>query len=132
MSIYDPLSTALGITPQENLSYLNEIDHLELAQSKNTALWLGKTHTTETIEKMRLADKSYMKSDEYRRKVSDAKKGKPNDKLKGRVITEKSIEKMRETKRKNYVKEQHPMFGKKHRQETIEKIKATKRSKLNV
>lgn len=33
-------------------------------------------------------DRSYMKTEEYRQKMSAAKKGKPNDKLKGRVFNE--------------------------------------------
>lgn len=33
-------------------------------------------------------DRSYMKTEEYKLKVSQAKKGKPNDKLKGRIFSE--------------------------------------------
>jgi hypothetical protein len=132
MSIYDPLSLALGITPQENPSYMDDIDFEELGHTKNTGLWIGKNHTPETIEKMKLIDKSYMKTEEYRSKVSRAKKGRPNDKLKGRIITQESIEKMRETKHKNYIKEKHPMFGKKHSEETLEKMRLTKRLKLQM
>jgi hypothetical protein len=33
-------------------------------------------------------DRSYMKTEEYRQKISAAKKGKPNPKLKGRIFTD--------------------------------------------
>jgi len=36
----------------------------------------GRKHLPETIQKMKKFDKSYMKTEEYRRKVSEAKKGK--------------------------------------------------------
>lgn len=38
--------------------------------------------------KKRQWDRSYMQTEEYKQKVSAAKKGKPNDKLKGRIFTE--------------------------------------------
>jgi hypothetical protein len=44
-----------------------------------------------------------MKTDEYRKKVSDAKKGKPNLKLRGRIITEEHRKKISETKRKKFL-----------------------------
>lgn len=40
----------------------------------------------------------------------------------GRIVTEKSKEKYRETHKKNYIKENHPWFGKNHSEETKIKI----------
>jgi len=57
----------------------------------------------EVREKQELVDKSYMKTEEYRKKVSEAKKGKPNLKLRGRVITEEHRKKISETKKLNFL-----------------------------
>ena len=40
----------------------------------------GRKHTSEHVEKLRKIDRSYMKSDEYRKKISEANKGKPRKK----------------------------------------------------
>ena len=92
---------------------------------------MGKTKTPETILKLKTFDRSYMKTEEYRRKVSEAKKGKPN-KRKGIKLSKECILKMKETKQKRYVKENHPMFGKRHSEETKEKIRQSKLLKLNM
>jgi len=43
---------------------------------------------------------SYMQTQEYRKKISEAKKGKPNYKLRGRIVTEETKEKIRQSKLK--------------------------------
>jgi hypothetical protein len=45
-------------------------------------------------KKRKPIDRSYMKTDEYRQKVSLAKKGKSNDKLKGRKVSDETREKI--------------------------------------
>ena len=55
---------------------------------------MGEVHN----HKVRLIDRSYMKTEEYRKKVSDAKKGKTNLKIKGRKLTEEHKERIRQTK----------------------------------
>lgn len=60
----------------------------------------GKTKPPEVIEKLKTFDRSYMKTEEYRRKVSEAKKGKPNQKLKGRLVSEETRRKISSTKKK--------------------------------
>jgi hypothetical protein len=40
----------------------------------------GRKYTSEHIEKIRKIDRSYMKSDEYRKKIREANKGKPRKK----------------------------------------------------
>jgi hypothetical protein len=58
----------------------------------------GKKKPEKEIERLKTRDCSYMKTEEYRKKVSEAKKGKPNLKLKGRIITEEWKEKIRQSK----------------------------------
>lgn len=53
----------------------------------------------EVKDKQRKADKSYMKTEEYRKKLSLSKKGKPS-KLKGKPKSEEHKKKISETKRK--------------------------------
>jgi len=45
-------------------------------------------------KKRKPIDRSYMKTEEYRQKVSAAKKGKPNDKLKGRIVSQETRRKI--------------------------------------
>lgn len=40
----------------------------------------GRKYTSDHVEKLRKIDRSYMKSDEYRKKISEANKGKPRKK----------------------------------------------------
>ena len=54
----------------------------------------------EVKEKQKKADKSYMQTEEYRKKLSESKKGKPNLKLRGRIFTEEHKNKISESKRK--------------------------------
>lgn len=61
----------------------------------------GKKKSIEEIENIKTRDRSYMKTDEYKRKVSEAKKGKPNLKIRGRIITDEWKEKIRQTKLRN-------------------------------
>lgn len=60
----------------------------------------GHIKSPETREKLSKIDRSYMKTDEYRRKVSEAKKGKPNLKIRGRIITDEWKRKISETKKR--------------------------------
>jgi hypothetical protein len=46
-------------------------------------------------------DRSYMKTEEYKKRVSESKKGKPNLKLRGRVFTEEWKRKISESKKKS-------------------------------
>jgi hypothetical protein len=111
MSIYDPLAKALGIEPIENPSYLNEDydpkvygdhipgpfsgqKHTEESRSMIARAHMGKTYSQDTLEKMRLAKVGKKMSDETKRKMSESRLGDKNG-----------------------------FFGKKHTQETIEKIK---------
>ena len=55
-------------------------------KEKHSKHMLGKNNPM--YGKKRHWDRSYMQTEEYRQKVSAAKKGKSNDKLKGRVFTE--------------------------------------------
>jgi hypothetical protein len=67
---------------------------------------MGENNPSKRIEvknKQKLVDKSYMKTDAYRKKLSDAKKGKPNLKLRGRIITEEHRKKISDTKKKNFL-----------------------------
>lgn len=62
-------------------------------------IWLGRKHSIETIEKMKKVDKSYMQTEEYKSKLSLAKKDKPNPKLKNRVFSEEHRRKISESKK---------------------------------
>lgn len=55
----------------------------EASNKKRSESMMGKKFSDEHIEKIKKYDKSYMKTDEYRNKMSEAKKGKIS-KLKGR------------------------------------------------
>lgn len=66
-------------------------NHSNLMSGKNNPMY-GKKRTW---------DRSYMKTEEYRQKVSAAKKGKPNHKIKGRKLTEEWKQKIRDTKSKS-------------------------------
>ena len=57
----------------------------------------GKKKTPQDCLQIKNRDRSYMKTDEYRAKVSEAKKGKPNIKLKGRVFSEEHRRKLSES-----------------------------------
>jgi NUMOD3 motif len=67
----------------------------------HSKLLKGHIKSPETREKLSKIDRSYMKTEEYRKKVSEAKKGKPNLKLRGRVFTEEWKRKISESKKKN-------------------------------
>ena len=64
----------------------------------------GRKKSEEEILKLKSTDRSYMQTEEYRQKVSLAKKGKPNHKLKGRTITPEWREKIRQSKLKKMSK----------------------------
>jgi hypothetical protein len=57
----------------------------------------GNKKSPEECLQIKNRDRSYMKTDEYRAKVSAAKKGKPNIKLKGRVFSEEHRRKLSES-----------------------------------
>ena len=58
----------------------------------------GRKLEPDHIAKLKIIDRSYMKTEEYRRKISEAKKGKPNLKLKNRIVSEETRDKIRKTK----------------------------------
>ena len=62
----------------------------------------GRKHKQETLNKMKNFDKSYMKTDEYRKKMSKAKSGKIVEKLRNRVFTEEHRKKLSEAQRKRF------------------------------
>lgn len=60
----------------------------------------GRKHTEETKEKMGKADRSYMKTPEYRKKMSESLKGNtPWNKGKTSIYTEETLKKMSETRK---------------------------------
>lgn len=69
-------------------------------RKNHSEMMKGHIKSSKTREKLSKIDRSYMKTDEYRRRVSEAKKGKPNLKLRGRVITDEWKKKISESKRK--------------------------------
>lgn len=67
---------------------------------------IGRKHAKETIEKMKKP-----KSEEHKLKIGDGNRGKTR------------TEEMKENLREKLSGENHPMFGEKHKPETIEKMK---------
>jgi len=55
----------------------------EASNKKRSQSMMGKKFSAEHIEKIKKYDKSYMKTNEYRNKMSDVKKGKDNFKRRG-------------------------------------------------
>jgi hypothetical protein len=109
MSIYCPLSEAIGIefdpapgAKAASQHYYDETvpspfkgqKHTEETKKQISNSHKGKTFSTETLEKMRLAKLGKKLSDETKRKMSENRKGEKNG-----------------------------FYGKKHSQETIDKIK---------
>lgn len=62
-------------------------------------MMMGRKHSKETIEKFRNADKSYMKSEGYRQKLSASKKGKPSSR-RGAVLSEETKRKLSEARKR--------------------------------
>ena len=94
------------IEKKRNKTVTNETrENMRLAQ-------LGRKHSEETLEKMRKP-----KSEEHKIKIGDANKGK--------VRTEE----MKNNLREKLSGENHPMFGKTHSKETIEKMKLNSKNK---
>ena len=61
----------------------------------------GRKHTEETKAKMRMVDKSYMKTEEYRKKMSESLKGNvPWNKGKTGIYSEETLKKMSEVRKR--------------------------------
>lgn len=76
--------------------------------------------------------KGHETSEETRRKMSDALKGKyvgENASFYGKRHTEESKKKMSETKKKMYVGENHPFYGRKHTEDAKRKMSESKKGK---
>ena len=69
----------------------------------HSAMLKGRKMSEKTKQKIKSRDTSYMLTDEYRKKVSDAKMGKPNHKIKGRVLSDEWKEKIRQSKLKKKI-----------------------------
>jgi hypothetical protein len=54
---------------------------------------IGRKHNEETIKKLKIVDRSYMKTEDYRKKLSESKKGRPS-KLKGKTVSEETKKKL--------------------------------------
>lgn len=106
MSIYDPLSIALGIEPQSNLSYLNEIiieeyDTIEVYKS----VWTGCKHTDHSKRLISMKATGRKKPNGWCERHSE--------KIKGRKHTV-------ETRKKISISlsgQNNPMYGMKHSDE---------------
>jgi hypothetical protein len=64
---------------------------------------LGKSHSKETIEKIKQSNKGKLRSEETKNKMSIAKKGKISHR-KGKELSEEHKQKLRDVKRKEYKK----------------------------
>ena len=76
--------------------------------------------------------KGHETSEETRRKMSEALKGKyvgENASFYGKHHTEESKKKMSETKKKMYVGENHPFYGRKHTEDAKRKMSESKKGK---
>ena len=64
----------------------------------------NRKHKPETILKMKTLDKSYMEAEEYREKMSQAKRGKSIPKLQNRVFSEEHRRKLSEGQKRRFAK----------------------------
>ena len=102
MSIYDPLSEALGIEPMNNPTYLKiEINDQEII-SEYRSVWTGKKHTEESKELIRQKALGRKRTEEWKISHSKMMTGKKHS-LESRL---KRSVKLSGSK--------NPMFGKKH------------------
>jgi hypothetical protein len=106
--------------------------------SPRTAHWIenhsrllqGKQLTKEHIDKIKTMDRSYMQTKSYKEKVSSSKKGVSNTKLINREFTDETRKKLSLAQKKRLSdSKNHPMFGKKHSEDTKKKISKTKKLK---
>jgi len=96
--------------------------HSEESKEKISAKLKGRTFSEEWIEKLKVSSKGRKHTEESKLKMSESKKG-----FKHTEETKLKISKM--VKGKN-IGSDNPFFGKTHTPEVMEKIKATKKLKL--
>jgi hypothetical protein len=92
----------------------------------------GRITSEETKKKISQANKGKIRSEETKNKISESMKGEKHH-MYGKKHSEKTIKKMKELSVGKYSGENNPMWGKKRilSQETIEKIRKTKTGKTH-
>lgn len=106
--------------PSEELIFLTTREH--------NAFRKGKHLSGEARRKVSEARKGKKFSEEHRKKLSEAHKGQPAWN-KGKHLSAETRDKISESKKGKYTGENHPMYGKKHSDETRRKMSAKKKGK---
>lgn len=130
MNIYfnpkDPFLLEMREWSLKNPLTKEDISVEELTSVPGLPVWQGRKHSSDTIQKMKKIDKSYMKTEEYGQKVSLAKKGISNTKLKGRTFSDETKRKISES-----MMGKKTRLGKKHSEETKKKISESQIKRLS-